>query len=85
MASNNASDVFFVDADNISILGLSVMGAGIDRAGIFLSGTLNCTVYNNEIIDNSLGIYIKDSMYNDVRNNTVAQGNLPQNKWIQYH
>ena len=30
-ANNNATDVFNIDADNVTIMGLSIMGVGIDK------------------------------------------------------
>lgn len=74
MANNNATDVFYVDADNVKIMGLSIKGANIDRAGIYLSRSNNCTIENNKLVDDALGIYLKDSMYNNVLNNTVSEG-----------
>ena len=34
-ANNNASNVLSIDADNITIMGLTITGAGFDRSGIF--------------------------------------------------
>ncbi|RPJ70616.1 MAG: cell surface protein, partial [Alphaproteobacteria bacterium] len=73
-ANNNASNVFSIEADNIAIMGLSIMGAGMDRSGIYLSGANNCTIDNNRLVNNALGIYVQYSMYNNILNNTVEQG-----------
>jgi parallel beta-helix repeat protein len=73
-AKNNTTDVFYVDADNIKIMGLNIKGAGIGRAGIYLTGSSNCTIDNNYLTNNVFGIHIRNSMNNSASNNIISEG-----------
>jgi len=67
-ANNPAEDVFYVQANNVIITGLSINGAGNDRAGIYLISSNNCTIENNVFSNDALGIYLKNSAYNLILN-----------------
>jgi parallel beta-helix repeat protein len=73
-ANNLAEDVFYVEASNVTITGLSINGAGNDRAGVYLIRSNNCTVENNEFSNDALGIYLKNSSYNLILNNIATEG-----------
>lgn len=73
-ASNNATNTFLVEADNITIRGLSIMGAELESARIRLLASNNCTIDNNEFSNDALGVYLTNSMHNTILNNKASKG-----------
>ena len=73
-ANNQDKDVFYVEANNVTITGFSINGAGTDRAGVYLIRSSNCTIENNGLTNDTLGVYLKNSTYNLVLNNTAVEG-----------
>ena len=68
-------DVFEVFADYVNISGFTVTGAtqgsGVG-AGICLFYAEHCNISNNNISNNSCGIYMEDTSNNMLRNNTIS-------------
>ncbi|MGV8075688.1 MAG: NosD domain-containing protein, partial [Methanosarcina sp.] len=73
-ASNTGANVITVDYRNkITIKGFTISGAGTDRAGVNLLGSRNCTVENNAFVNDALGVFLRTSVSNIVRNNTITR------------
>jgi parallel beta-helix repeat protein len=72
-AENQDSHVFAVTADYVNISGFTVEGAtGETRAGIILNVNDDyCTISNNDIVLNEVGILLQYSSHNTVINNNI--------------
>ena len=75
-AFNASLDVFKVTADYVNISGFTVMNATGHKAGICLYYTNYCNVSYNNVIDNSVGIKMVRSDYNNVINNIANSNNM---------
>ena len=73
-AEGASDDVFFVDADYVTISGLTITGA--DRwwgyAGVYLNGADHCEISHNIITGNGDGISLSDSHHNTITDNIVS-------------
>lgn len=74
-AKGPAADVFSVESNKVTINGFKITNAGIGHAGISLYESNNCIIENNRVLNNSLGIYLKNSEYNQILNNLIGKGN----------
>ena len=71
-AAYPSDDVFYVTSNNVTINGFKVTGATeILSYAIYLYNVRNCSILNNEISDNWLGIRFSVSHYNEVVNNII--------------
>ncbi len=71
-ARSSGANVFFIQANNIKISGLQIVGAIISGySGICLSSCNNCTIENNKLLNNSYGIYVLNSKGNILSQNTA--------------
>nr|WP_238985680.1 NosD domain-containing protein [Methanosarcina barkeri] len=67
------ANVLLLKADNITISGFKILGATDPiHSGIYLSSCRNCTIDNNKLLNNGLGIYTLYSSGNIISNNTVT-------------
>ncbi|NAS89751.1 hypothetical protein C4E24_08490, partial [ANME-1 cluster archaeon AG-394-G21] len=69
--------VFEVTVDHVEISGFTVTGAtGYMRSGIYLSSIAdNCSIYDNIVSNNSIGISLASSRNNMISGNTVNSNN----------
>lgn len=71
-------DVFYVNSSNVTIEGFYISGgpSGEDmyEVGIYLDGVENCSLVNNALILNSVGIALSESHRNVLENNLVSLG-----------
>ncbi|NPE31003.1 hypothetical protein HNV12_24220 [Methanococcoides sp. SA1] len=70
-AANPDNHVFNVTADNVTISGFYVNGATTAN-GIDLNGVEGCTVANNFLSNNYVGIALFSSSYNNLTSNTAS-------------
>lgn len=74
VAKDPAVDVFNVKSNKVTISGFKIMESKNDRAGIYMYQCKNCTVENNRLLDNDIGVYLKNSEYNLIRGNLIGKG-----------
>ena len=75
-AANPDDHVFEVTADYVNISGFTVEGAsGGCKAGIYLEYVQYCNISNNNLLNNSWGIYFYASSNNIIRNNKASNNN----------
>jgi parallel beta-helix repeat protein len=71
-------DIFSVESNNVTISGFYILGGPSSEewyeAGIYLNGADNCSLSNNALIFNDVGIAINDSQRNYIDNNLVSLG-----------
>lgn len=81
--------VIHVDADNVSLSGLTVQNSGLTMPpfgtnyGIFLDHSVGSSITNCIIRDNLIGLYVFFSSFTILENNTVLD-NLKNGAWIWY-
>ncbi len=64
--ANSNSRVFYVTGSNTTINGFKIEAG---ETGIYLSGCNGCTVTNNYLSDNEIGIYLRSSNYSKISGN----------------
>ncbi|MDQ1275909.1 MAG: hypothetical protein QG610_1484 [Euryarchaeota archaeon] len=71
-------DVFFVNSSNVTISGFYISGGPSSQdwyeVGIYLDGADNCSLINNALIFNDVGIALNDSQRNYINNNLAGIG-----------
>lgn len=67
-------DVFRVESNKVTISGFKIMESKNDHAGIYMYQCKNCTVENNRLLNNTIGVYLKNSEYNLIRGNLIGKG-----------
>lgn len=77
---NKKDEIFTVNADGVTISGLTIKNAGInyrkENAGIRLNNVKNCLIENNIFINNFFSIYLSKSSNVVIKNNKLtARGN----------
>jgi parallel beta-helix repeat protein len=70
MAYNPNENCFTVTANYVNISGFKITGA--TSAGGIVLKTSNSKIFNNQILNNSYGIYLNTSSYSAISNNTVT-------------
>ncbi|MCW3129272.1 MAG: phospholipase D-like domain-containing protein [Methanophagales archaeon] len=87
-AKNSSDYVFEVTADYVNISGFTVRGAGLNGAGVYLSsGTHHCTISNNNVSGNGVGIKLSNSndniiyLNNFINNRQNAYSYNSNNTW----
>jgi parallel beta-helix repeat protein len=68
------TDVLTIQADNITVKGFMITGAGANCSGVYLYDSNNCLIENNKLFNNSEGIYLESSAKNRVFNNVILKG-----------
>jgi parallel beta-helix repeat protein len=72
IAGNSSIDVLRIRANNTTVSGFKIRAAeDADVAGIYLAGCTNCTIDNNDVSENYLGIYLSNSKNNTILSNRV--------------
>ena len=74
IANDPAVDVFTVESNKVTISGFKIMESKIDHAGIYMYKCKNCTVENNRLLNNSIGIHLMNSDYNLILGNLIGRG-----------
>ncbi|KKH47471.1 cell surface protein [Methanosarcina sp. 1.H.A.2.2] len=67
------TDVLIIEADNITVNGFMITGAGDNCSGIYLNDSNNCLLENNKLFNNSEGIHLESSAKNRVFNNVILK------------
>lgn len=68
------TDALTIEADNITVKGFMITGAGVNCSGIYLNDSTNCLIENNKLFNNSEGIHLELSTKNRVSNNIILKG-----------
>jgi nitrous oxidase accessory protein len=75
ISGNKKDEVITVDADNVSIKGLTIENAGIsylkENAAIRINESHNCVIENNILKNNFFGIYLSKSYNCVIKNNRI--------------
>lgn len=74
MAKDPALDVFNIESNKVTISGFKIMEANKDHAGVYMYKCKNCTVENNRLINNTIGVYLNTSDYNIILGNLIGKG-----------
>jgi parallel beta-helix repeat protein len=71
---NKNGDVIYISADWVNITGFNITDSRIafGSAGIELNNVENCSIYNNNISNNYLGIYLVSAINNSINNNNIT-------------
>ncbi len=67
-------DVFSVESNRVTISGFKILEAKKGHSGIYMYQCKNCTIENNRLLNNTYGIYLKNSDYNMILNNLIGKG-----------
>lgn len=71
-ANNPNANVFHIRANNVTINGFKVKSAQYaEVTGIYLTGCSQCTISNNDLSENYLGLYLSNSKNNTIANNKM--------------
>lgn len=68
------TDVLTIQADNITVKGFMITGAGANCSGVYLYNSNNCLIENNKLFNNPQGIHLESSAKNRVFNNVISKG-----------
>lgn len=80
-ANNPNTNVFHIRANNVTINGFKVRSAQYaEVTGIYLAGCSQCTISNNDLSENYLGLYLSNSKNNMITDNKM---NLNEKYGIQ--
>jgi nitrous oxidase accessory protein len=71
-AKDPAADVFSIESSKVTISGFKIMDSKND--GIYMYECKNCTVENNRLLSNTIGVYLKNSEHNLIRGNLIGKG-----------
>jgi len=71
--NSNASVITIQGRNHVTIKGFQITGAGTDKSGIYVLGSTYCTIEGNILYNDALGVYLKNSDNNIVRNNTASK------------
>lgn len=74
MAKDPALDVFSIESNKVTISGFKIMEAKKDHAGVYMYKCKNCTVENSRLLNNTVGVYLKNSDYNLILDNLIGKG-----------
>lgn len=69
-----AADVFNIESSKVTISGFKIMDSRNDHAGIYMYECKNCTVENNRLLNNTFGVYLKNSENNLIFGNLIGKG-----------
>lgn len=79
VASNSSVNALYVRANNVTISGFKIRAANPDFTGIHLAACSNCSISNNDLSENYLGLSLSSSKNNIISNNSM---NLNENYGI---
>lgn len=72
-ANNPNINVFHIQANNVTINGFKVRSAQYaEVTGIYLAGCSQCTISNNDLSENHLGLYLSNSKNNMIMDNKMS-------------
>jgi len=72
-ANNPNINVFHIRANNVTINGFKVRSAQYaEVTGIYLAGCSQCTISNNDLSENYLGLYLSNSKNNMITDNKMS-------------
>lgn len=74
IAKDPTVDVFNVESNKVTISGFKIMESKNGHAGIYMYQCKNCTVENNRLLNNTIGLYLKSSDYNLILSNLIGKG-----------
>lgn len=74
MAKDPALDVFSIESNKVTISGFKIMEAKKNNSGIYMYKCKNCTVKNNRLLNNTVGVHLKNSDYNLILGNLIGRG-----------
>jgi parallel beta-helix repeat protein len=74
IAKDPAVDVFSIESSKVTISGFKIMESKSGHAGIYMYQCKNCTVENNKLLNNTVGVYLKNSDYNLILGNLIGKG-----------
>ena len=75
---NNIGTVLSLNADNVSIIGLTICNSGMlyppygDDCGVFLDHVTGCSFVNNVVMNNRIGVYLFFSVNNTIEANAIS-------------
>jgi PGF-pre-PGF domain-containing protein len=72
-SKSNTTNVFYASANNTIISGFKIESG---EAGVYLGRCSGCTVTNNNLTDNKLGIYLSNSNYNKIFKNRAVSNQM---------
>lgn len=70
------TDIFTIQANNITVKGFMITGAGNNCSGIYMTDSNNCLLENNKLFNNYQGIDLETSTKNRVFNNEIFKGSI---------
>lgn len=73
-SSSNTSDIIQVQAQNVKIMGLSIIETGLGKSGINILNSNNCTINNNRFIRDTLAVSLHAATHNTISNNIMSEG-----------
>lgn len=73
-SSSNTSDIIQVQAQNVKIMGLSIIETGLGKSGVNILNSNNCTIINNRFIRDTLGVSLHAAIHNTISNNIMSEG-----------
>lgn len=72
-ANNPSVNVFHIRANNVTINGFKLRSAQYaEVTGIYLAGCSRCTISNNDLSENYLGMYLSNSKNNMITDNKMS-------------
>jgi parallel beta-helix repeat protein len=76
-ASNSSINVLYLRANNVTISGFKIQAVNYsDVTGIHMAECSNCTISNNNLSENSLGLSLSSSKNNKISNNIVNSNKI---------
>ena len=72
-AASNTTNLFYTTASNTTISGFKIE---FGETGVYLARCSGCTVTNNYLLDNKLGIYLSSSNYNKISENRANSNEM---------
>nr|WP_269850525.1 DUF1565 domain-containing protein [Methanosarcina horonobensis] len=64
------------DQNSVTMKGFNITGAGTNYSGIYVLRSPNCVIEDNILHNDGLGVYLKTSNNNIIRNNTASKNLL---------
>lgn len=74
IAKDPALDVFSIESNKVTISGFKIMESKKDHAGVYMYQCKNCTVENNRLLNNTVGVSLNNSDYNLILGNLIGKG-----------
>ncbi|AKB77891.1 Cell surface protein [Methanosarcina horonobensis HB-1 = JCM 15518] len=74
--NTNAHVITIQDQNSVTMKGFNITGAGTNYSGIYVLRSPNCVIEDNILHNDGLGVYLKTSNNNIIRNNTASKNLL---------